>query len=315
MSVGIPREVMEAREQHAALIQAVREAAHDAGAKAAREEIAGARDRGEVSPKVLDELRRPFAPAAVKWKIQVELTNAALIVAHLDARLVIERLNHVVGTNWSERFTPMSTSWLWCELTVAGQSHMDCGTGQDGKAQRSDALKRAAVNFGIGVSIYAMSVVQLKRGKEPNELRYKKGRKKKGNQWVDVEVPTLDKRTLGWLAGAYERWITDGAGKVFGEPLAHGDQEGAMGLEEGEGAVEPEDAGEEAAEVVQLEGEQADELRQTAKDAYDTLRKRGEMLPGEFNRRLTAAGGSLEALEVFASELVDQAAKDPEAKP
>lgn len=300
-------------EEARVFLNAVREAAYDSGAKAAREEIAGARDRGEIPPKVLDELRRPFAPAAVKWKIQVELGNAALIVAHLDARLVIERLNHVVGMSWADAYRPMSTNWQWCDLTVLGVTRTDCGTGNDGKAQVSDALKRAGVKFGIGVSIYAMAVVQLRRGDGENELRYRKGRKKKDNKWTDTEVPTLDKKTLGWLAGAYERWITDGAGKVFGEALSHGDQEGAMGLEEGEGSVEPEGA-EEEAEVVALEGEAADELRQTAKDAYDSLRERGEMLPGEFNRRLTAAGGSLEELEAFASELVDQAAKEPEGK-
>lgn len=293
------------------------EADHAGEFLAAVKEVATLAARGEIAtlakqdhPKgddVLSELRRPFAPAAVKWKIQVEHNNAVTVVAHLDARLVIERLNAVVGLGWHDAYRPMSNSWMWCDLTVLGETRTDCGTGADGKAQVSDSFKRAGVKWNIGVSIYAMAAVFLKRGDEPNEVRYRK--KKKGQQ--EIQVPLLDKRTLDWLAGAYERWITEGAGKRFGEPLDHGDQAGAMGLEDPEPEVE--EPAEDAPEVVQLEGEQADAARERARKAFDVLRERGEMLPGIFNRGLTAAGGSIEELEAFAGELEAQAAKEPEA--
>jgi hypothetical protein len=53
----------------------------------------------------LPMLRRPFTPAAVKFKVQRKLGEAGVqIVGYIDARLVIERLNLVVGDQWSASY-------------------------------------------------------------------------------------------------------------------------------------------------------------------------------------------------------------------
>jgi hypothetical protein len=52
-----------------------------------------------LTAEQLRELRRPFPPEAIKFKGQSASANRnkALAVPYIDARLVIARLNHVVG--------------------------------------------------------------------------------------------------------------------------------------------------------------------------------------------------------------------------
>lgn len=211
---------------HNALISAVAsKSITQATADAARREFEA--ETGE--PAILTELRRPFAPSAIKFKIQATWPKGAMVVAHLDARLVIERLNHVCGLDWSDAYREHpAAKHLWCDLTVQGVTRSDVGQGDDGKAAVSDALKRAAVHFGIGVSVYAMSRANLNVGDEPGQLRT---RKKKGHDGSEKETPILDARTEGWLREKYGQWLEAG-GKVFGEPLEHGDEVDFAGVDE-----------------------------------------------------------------------------------
>lgn len=180
---------------------------------------------------VLTELRRPFMPAAVKWKIQTEWGSGAIVVAHIDARLVIERLNLVVGTDWTDDYQPLGERAMWCKLTVNGQSHKDVGLGSDEKAKVSDALKRAAVHFGIGVSVYALAAVRMEVGTGPSKLRTERRKKKqRDGSFKEVNVCVLDAANLEKLADSYAKWL-EGKGAMFGEPYEHGDQVGAQGLE------------------------------------------------------------------------------------
>lgn len=184
-------------------------------------------------------LRRPFAPGAVKWKINSTKDNGAQVVAYVDARSVIERLNLVVPHLWHTEFQRVDGNHVLCKLTIDGLTREDVGAPSKGgkadplKTMYSDALKRAAVHFGVAVSIYAMRETWLAAGdgKGP-ELA------KKGNSLVLTE----DNRT--YLANLYEQWLTipDRGGK-FGEPLDHGDDpEGSVGeLADAEADVPAED--------------------------------------------------------------------------
>jgi hypothetical protein len=305
---------------HAEFLKAVKDvatyAARDEMQRVLPEELlvqiaSGAYGRPAPGSHVLAELRRPFAPAAVKWKIQTEWGSGAIVVAHIDARLVIERLNKVVGFGWTDTYTPLGNGFMWCTLTVNGVPHTDVGKGDDAKAAVSDALKRAGVKFGIGVSIYALAAVRMNVGAGPGKLRTERKKKKqRDGSYKEVNVCVLDALNLEKLADSYGKWL-GGKGSQFGEPLEHGDVEGATGMEMD---VEPDvPADDDGPDVMQAEGEQADAARERARNAFDVLRERGEMLPGIFNRGLTAAGGSIEELEAFAGELEAQVAKEPEA--
>lgn len=85
--------------------------------------------------------------------------------SYIDAREVMDRLDAVVGPgNWSTTFRgPFDGLAVECTLTVHGVAKTDVGypnSAKDGhdqeglKAAYSDALKRAAVHWGIGRFLY-----------------------------------------------------------------------------------------------------------------------------------------------------------------
>lgn len=171
---------------------------------------------------VISKLSEPFREDEVKWRVG----NAGMIMAYIDARQVVERLNYVVGAeNWDDRYEKVEftdtavkdvtdivalqaevekngqkkTDFFWtdkfgnvtgvknkalikhsyidikyggieCALTVLGVTKHDVGTislADQMKGAHSDALKRAAVKFGIGAYLYDLK--NLKGG------RYDKG--------------------------------------------------------------------------------------------------------------------------------------------
>lgn len=158
-------------------------------------------------------LRRPFTPAAIKFKVQAQWpkTNptGALIVPYIDARLAAGRLNAVIPDKWSTQFKPDGEGNLVCHLTVDGVTRSDIGSDYKGKGLWSDALKRAAVHFGVGESLYILPKMILNVGEQL-----------KVNNQGKVEItPAGDKH----CRSVYSMWLEDIGTKAFGEPLDHGD--------------------------------------------------------------------------------------------
>jgi hypothetical protein len=87
---------------------------------------------------------------------------------YIDARMVQERLDDVVGSNnWSDTYMVIDSEQkaVECTLTIHGVSKSDVGypnAGKDAsdgnkeplKAAYSDAFKRAAVRWGVGRHLY-----------------------------------------------------------------------------------------------------------------------------------------------------------------
>ena len=194
------------------------------------------------------DLRRPIAADEVRFKVQAvrwtkrdgadRVATAAQVVAYIDARTVIARLNLLFPGAWhaqtdalplAMRLTrpdadgtltpirvndkgqvePDHTLHYRCRLVIAGASFEDVGTGEDPKAAYSDAIKRAAVRAGIGESLYAMDSPWLRVGEGHDRLRTNRAGK-----------PYLDERTTRWLQTKYEAWLAR-AGAIFGAPLPH----------------------------------------------------------------------------------------------
>src|SRR3954454_18757044 len=193
------------------------------------------------------DLRRPIAPTEVRFKVQAvrwtgrgeeKTAAAAQVVAYIDARTVIARLNllfpgawradtdalplemrlarrNADGTLTAIRLTDQGdvkaddTLYYRCRLTIGDTTFEDVGAGEDPKAAYSDAIKRAAVRAGIGESLYAMDSPWLPVGPADGQLRVNRAGK-----------PYLDERTTRWLQRMYEAWLTR-AGSIFGEPLPH----------------------------------------------------------------------------------------------
>jgi hypothetical protein len=149
----------------------------------------------------------------------------------------------------------------------------------------SDSLKRAAVHFGVGVSIYALPQVRIYMNKSFGWIEVRKAGQK------DTIVLT-EQGHIG-LRDGYARWLENHGVPLFGEPLDHGDVEGAV-FEEDEPAEE-EFAPEPAAP---LEDDEAVDLVERIKATYDRIREVDPkaVAPGKFNEWLRGAQHSHDEL-------------------
>lgn len=118
------------------------------------------------------QLAAPTPPDEIQWRkdgraVQRQGKCFARFVQYVDAQYVRERLDSVVPGEWDsvlELLPPRVTGdgeedqacAFKCRLTVLGVVREDVGVGRDYKAAASDALKRAAVRFGIASDLYKM---------------------------------------------------------------------------------------------------------------------------------------------------------------
>jgi hypothetical protein len=110
--------------------------------------------------RLFKRLAEPLDPARVK-----ALRRGDTLLRTVDARTIIERLNRVCPGAWSFEVEPVCTGpgagWVVRgRLTIAGMAQEDFGVSHPEaidppKAAVSDALKRCAVHFGIGLELYA----------------------------------------------------------------------------------------------------------------------------------------------------------------
>lgn len=113
-------------------------------------------------------LSEPFDSSEVKWKPQAVKGDRALAICYIDARCVMDRLDEVVGVDgWQDEYELLPDGSVFCRLKarigdqwltkadVGSMSEQPDG-GDRMKAAFSDALKRAAVKFGIGRYLYRL---------------------------------------------------------------------------------------------------------------------------------------------------------------
>jgi hypothetical protein len=113
-------------------------------------------------------LAAPFDPKDVKFKPKVVKANRCLAMAYIDARVIQDRLDEVLGVeSWQDHYEFLPDGSVICQLRLKLGDHWisksDVGSpseqtdsGDRVKAAVSDALKRAAVKFGIGRYLYRL---------------------------------------------------------------------------------------------------------------------------------------------------------------
>lgn len=120
--------------------------------------------------EISDRLSEPFSALEVRWKPkQVSKDKKhAYALPYVDARVVMERLDTVVGIDgWKDEYKVLDECSVSCRLSVkingewitkedAGSVSNQEDAGDRRKSAFSDALKRAAVRFGIGRYIYRL---------------------------------------------------------------------------------------------------------------------------------------------------------------
>lgn len=173
-----------------------------------------------------NELKKPFPEGAIHWRIGARNKDksSGLPLAYIDARDVMDRLDFVLGFDgWEDSYTETTSGRVICtlacmidgKLVIRSDGAGDTGT-EGEKGAISDALKRAAVKFGIGRYLYGL-----------------------GGQWVDLDQYGKFKPP------SLPIWATpNGWNKVhIGERrevyiqttdcLAHGDEDGLARIWEG----------------------------------------------------------------------------------
>ncbi|MEQ9634640.1 MAG: Rad52/Rad22 family DNA repair protein [Devosia marina] len=122
---------------------------------------------------LMTALAAPFPPNEIEWRVgsTKQDKSAGLALAYLTARHVMDRLDETVGpTNWQDRYEfHGSRTVCYLSIRIDGEwiTKADGAGDSDVEAEKgaiSDALKRAAVKFGIGRYLYDL-----------------------GNTWVDIE--------------------------------------------------------------------------------------------------------------------------------
>lgn len=108
-------------------------------------------------------LAEPFAASEVQWRVETlsKDKRRALVVPYIDAHSVLERLDEAVGPEgWQDAYEVLMAQEgnfaVRCRLSVLGVSKEDVGEGESLKVAFSDALKRAAVKFGVGRYLYRL---------------------------------------------------------------------------------------------------------------------------------------------------------------
>ena len=118
--------------------------------------------------ELTEALAAPFQRSEVKFRPGATSGNRALALGYVDARAIQDRLDEVLGVvGWQDEYECLPDGSVVCRLRLRLGAEwitkMDVGSpseqpdeGDRRKAAFSDALKRAAVKFGIGRYLYRL---------------------------------------------------------------------------------------------------------------------------------------------------------------
>jgi hypothetical protein len=172
----------------------------------------------------LDALKDPLPPDAIEWRAgQVGTTKDGKpwckVLAYLTSRAVMDRLDEVCGpTGWEDHYEPGPQGGVLCRLTVhhpdRSVTREDVAENTDVEAVKggvSDALKRAAVKFGVGRYLY-------KLGDTFAEVREEKPGFSERDDWNFAK--TKENKQFWWKAPELPEWATPKAPKAKPAPAS-----------------------------------------------------------------------------------------------
>lgn len=122
----------------------------------------------QEGPELLALLGEFFPAEVIEWKPQSVSGSRALAIAYIDARAVMDRLDEVMGPgNWADDYVILEDGSALCKLSLrlggewitkhdVGSESDQPDAGDRRKASVSDALKRAAVKWGVGRYLYRL---------------------------------------------------------------------------------------------------------------------------------------------------------------
>lgn len=180
-------------------------------------------------PEIFAALAAPFEDREVKQRAQ-----GGKQISYVTARTVMNRLDDVLGPeNWWDSYSASEHSVL-CRLTIrlpSGEepTKEDAGgyagmsdQGDDDKSGHSDALKRAAVKWGVGRYLYRDGVPRFalaahgpaqdappRNGTAPRRAEYAEPPRGRQEGNGGVSLPQTGKALFAWLADMKEKTGND----------------------------------------------------------------------------------------------------------
>jgi len=156
----------------------------------------------------LQRLTEPFPTKDVEWRVQTCGKNGngawAMLLPYITNRAIMNRLDEVVGPqNWKNEFRPGPTGGMMCGLSI--RINDEWVTKWDGaqetavepiKGGFSDAMKRAAVQWGIGRYLYYLDFQVMPVLKDRPKGRYVRVDDKQKGISGYCEVPQLPEWAL-----------------------------------------------------------------------------------------------------------------------
>jgi len=132
-----------------------------------------------LTNELKEKLVSPFDTSEIKFKPTAIKDGKALALPYVDARTILDRLDEAIGSeNWQDEYDVISPNQVICKLTIHGTTKSDAGEASSEdreplKSAVSDALKRAAVKFGIGRYLYRSPKIWCKFDEKKREFTEK----------------------------------------------------------------------------------------------------------------------------------------------
>jgi hypothetical protein len=124
--------------------------------------------KGPDLEAIREALAAPFEPHEVRFMPWAVRGTRALALPYVDVRVVEDRLDRVLGAaGWQDAYRFVGGGLVLCRLRCflggrwLARSDVGCGGGQGREGDRykaavGDALRRAAVKFGVGRYLYRL---------------------------------------------------------------------------------------------------------------------------------------------------------------
>lgn len=157
-----------------------------------------------MTATTLDEgasrLRAPFPPGEEQYRVgptwEQDGARWTRPLAYIDARAVFDRLDAAVGpANWHTELERLGPGCYLCRLTVLGAVRTDVGQageneGEKEKSGASDAIKRAAVQHGVGAYLYQQELPPVRLERRGSDWVLPRGWRPPGREAGSPRLPT-----------------------------------------------------------------------------------------------------------------------------
>jgi len=162
---------------------------------------------------LMQQLQAPFADSDIEWRAQQVGTGNngpwAMVLAYVTNRAIMARLDDVFGPlGWQNQYRDIPGGGVECGISVYDAASQQWVTKWDAadntqveatKGGRSDSMKRAAVQWGIGRYLYKLDATfaQCKTGYPDNNVKHlatrcnfaKKGQQPNYGYWLKPQLP------------------------------------------------------------------------------------------------------------------------------